>query len=82
MTIPLCTKQGPNIVCQEWCERPQVTCTEPWPKPHWTPLGWELIETPDISAQPAVFLWLNGSESGGKQSKKNRDYNSHNKETI
>lgn len=29
-----------DILCQVWCGRTQVSCTEPWPHPHSTPLGW------------------------------------------
>lgn len=34
----------------------QVTCTEPWPQFHWTPLGWAAPQTSssDIIAQPLI----------------------------
>lgn len=29
-----------DMICQGWSGRTQVGSTEPWPQPHWTPLGW------------------------------------------
>jgi hypothetical protein len=29
-----------EMVCWDWCGRTWLACTEPWPQPHRTPLGW------------------------------------------
>jgi hypothetical protein len=36
-----------EMVCWDRCGRTWLACTEPWPQPHWTPLGW--IGTPTAS---------------------------------
>jgi hypothetical protein len=76
MTMPPCTKYGR-------CGRTWLACTEPWPQPHGTPLGWigKPDFKPDLIAQhqwrtSLMLLWLNGSPrsnvptSSGKPSQK------------
>lgn len=41
-----------------WCGGSQVACTEPWPQPHWTLLGWIVSQvfSRNISSRPLKGL--------------------------